>query len=266
VYRANTQTTALVALLVACGGTGAPPGAHVCDPLAVPAPTITLANILGAGRDADGTLYVVDDGGPDHQRAFVSSGTTLQRAFIEASASDATSLTVSLQSPLVSVRIDGPGPHPMQMGVAYGPLQGKTFTIGMQGDVLTLVGPSALTGLTVKNVTNDVVLEYYGAVDDGRRFYVTRPRVDWTLTDFRVFFGTPDDMVERMLVRATRDTDTVLVFIVDGTTLTATIPGGPPTTDPPMGTLMPVNQPAFPFSIFTQADAASAGLHFLCTK
>jgi hypothetical protein len=33
-----------------------------------------------------------------------------------------------------------------------------------------------------------------------------------------------------------------------------------------MGTIMPANQPALPFSIFTADDAARAGLHFLCTK
>lgn len=163
-----------VVVLGACtSATRGSAGSRPCDPLAVDDAPLTLANILGAGRDSAGILYVVDDGGRDQQRAYVSSGTILQRYIIAGSGEDATSLTVSIDDPQLTMRIDSPGPHPTQMGVVHGAVDGKTFEIGSQGDVLQLVGADALGGLTLKNVPGNVVVEYNGSLSDGRRLFVT---------------------------------------------------------------------------------------------
>ena len=51
-----------------------------CDPFNPTTKPITFVTVLGAGRDTDGTLYVVDQPQADsEQRVFVSSGGTLQR-------------------------------------------------------------------------------------------------------------------------------------------------------------------------------------------
>jgi hypothetical protein len=139
------------------GGAPTPVAPHACDPLAGVDTPLTVANILGAGRHPDGTLYVVDDGGKDHQRAFISNGSVVQRFIVSGSGSSGgDNLTVSIKNPDVTIRIDNPGPHPTKMGVVRGPLDDKTFDVGAQGDVLEIVGRDALAGFTVKNVPGNV--------------------------------------------------------------------------------------------------------------
>lgn len=77
------------------------------------------------------------------------------------------------------------------MGVYRGPpLTMKTFEIGAQGDELALVGAETLSGLTVRDQPNVVLVEHDGRTNDGHRIVVTRPDHDWTYEDFRVFYGT----------------------------------------------------------------------------
>ena len=59
-----------------------------CDPFSPITKPITLTNVLGAGRDTDGTLYVVDQPQPGGERVFVSSGGTLQRQRIDGSGTE----------------------------------------------------------------------------------------------------------------------------------------------------------------------------------
>lgn len=72
---------------------------------------------------------------------------------------------------------------------------------GARADDLTLVGADALGGFTVKNLPNGIVVEYSELLFDGRRFFATRPKVDWQYEDYRVFFGTADNVLERTLVK-----------------------------------------------------------------
>ena len=252
-------------------GTTLPPSEEIptpdaCDPLADLGTPITLANILGAGRHADGTLYVVDDGGRDHQRAFISNGDVLQRFIVAGSGSSgAENLTLSIASPEVTIRIDSPGPHPVRMGVVRGKLDDKTFEVGTTGDVLEIVDAEALAGLTVKNVPGNVVVEYNASLPDGLRLFVSRPEVDWTYEDFRVFFGTPDNMVERPLVHASRGNTTFLTFTVDGVDFQAVIPSAA-LGDRAPATLAYGTAPGITMTLLPTDVRARVGLRFVCTK
>lgn len=249
----------------AASGDAASTGPHACDPLNAPSTPLALANLLGAGRHADGTYYVVDDGGRDHQRAFVSSGTVLQRYIVAGSGEAGGALTLSLTDPEVTIRIDDPGPHPTRMAVFRGKLGDKTFDPSTQGDALELVGLDALSGMTPMNVPDNVTIEYNASLADGRRFFVTRPKVDWAYEDFHVFFGTPGDMRERPLVRASRGSTTYITFAVDGKNYDAVIPAPPPigsANDHP--TLTPAGGAALDLTLLGTDASARAGLSFVC--
>jgi hypothetical protein len=257
---ASTGTTSTAASGPPGGST---PGPHPCNPLDAPDTPLTLADLYGAGRDQAGTLYVADQGGRDHQRAFISNGTTLQRVDIAGSGLDgAGSLSLTISDPVLSIRIDGAGPNPTRMGIVHGPIDGKTFDVGSQGEVLTLVGPAALTGFAVKNLANNVVVEYNASLADGRRFFVTRPKVDWTYDDFRVFFGQPSDMEERPLVSASRGNTTFLTFTVDGTNYDAVLEAGPPLGNG-HATVQPAGQAVSDLTLLSTSD--QTGLSFVCT-
>lgn len=223
-----------------------------------------LADLYGAGRDAAGTLYVADQGGRDHQRFFISQGAVLQRFEIAGSGLDgAGSLTLSIAEPPLTVRIDHAGPTPTQMGIVRGPVDGKTFDIGTQGEVLTLVGADALTGLTPKDVVDNVFVEYNATLPDGRHLFVTRPKVDWTYEDFRIFFGPPNAVLERPLVSASRGNTTYLTFTVDGTSYDAVLHAGPPLDDG-HATITPAGGTAAELTLLPTTDTAA--LHFVCIK
>ena len=67
----------MLAVLMACGcGGPEAPVPTACDSLAADETPIALATILGIGRDANGTIYVVDEAGTE-DRVFVSSDATL---------------------------------------------------------------------------------------------------------------------------------------------------------------------------------------------
>jgi hypothetical protein len=114
------------------------------------------------------------------------------------------------------------------MGVLQNPpLDIKTFTIGQQGSVLTLVPASQVAALLVANMPAETFIEYNATLSDGRALLVVRPRDDWTFQDFRVFFGAPDHMVERTVDQVVRYQDggsTTINFTVDGVPAVASFP------------------------------------------
>ena len=87
-------------------GTSAAGALSACSPLTANVQPLTLGNILGAGRHADGTVYVLDDGEPA-PRAFVSQGNVLQRSM----PSDAARLmsTPTASQPLTVLANASPG-------------------------------------------------------------------------------------------------------------------------------------------------------------
>jgi hypothetical protein len=242
-----------------------------CDPFSPITKPITLANVLGAGQDTDGTLYVVDQPQPGGERVFVSSGGTLQRQRVAGSGTESSgggvmsySLSVSDHVPPFMLKLETNAAGPTAMGVLQDPpLDIKTFSIGQQGSVLTLVPAAQVAGLPVANIPAETFIEYNATLPDGRALLVVRPRDDWTYQDFRVFFGAPDHMVERTVDQVVRYQDggsTIIYFIIDGAAAAATfpvqmLPKGPPslgigTTTSFQLTLGPIAFPPAGYSYF----------------
>ena len=242
-----------------------------CDPFSPITKPITLANVLGAGQDTDGTLYVVDQPQPGGERVFVSSGGTLQRQRVAGSGTESSgggvmsySLSVSDHVPPFMLKLETNAAGPTAMGVLQDPpLDIKTFSIGQQGSVLTLVPAAQVAGLPVANIPAETFIEYNATLPDGRALLVVRPRDDWTYQDFRVFFGAPDHMAERTVDQVVRYQDggsTIIYFIIDGAWAAATfpvqmLPKGPPalgigTTTSFQLTLGPTDSPPAGYSYF----------------
>ena len=74
-------------------------------------------------------------------------------------------------------------------------------------------------------LTATTTVEYDATAADGRRFYVVHPTKNYGYEDFRVFFGTPDAMLERKTFDVTRTKSgrTTMSFLVDGVTYEAAI-------------------------------------------
>ena len=219
-----------VALASCGGGASSGPASKTCDPLADDPQPITLGKVLGAGRDADGIVYVIDRPSQGEARLFVSDGMTLKRRPTGGSGSgsqpDGSSFEVVTSGrgdAALTVEIVTDAGGTVTMGVVHGALATKTFTIGMQGDTLTVLGPDALEGYTVENLPGAIYVEYVAALPNGRTMVVTRPEVDWTYADFRVFLSTSatSPLLERKVVNVGRGSFTNILFDLDGTQATA---------------------------------------------
>ena len=212
------------------GSAGSAGALSACSPLAASTKPITLGNILGAGRHADGTVYVLDDGDPTY-RAFVSQGNVLQRKEVNGSGStggaaggESITATVTDTAPFV-LQVERANGAATRMGVYRGALTDKkSFEVGKEGDTLTLVGSDVVASFELRNLPGDIVAEYDATTADGHRIFVTRPRVDERYQDFRVFYGTPDRMEERRLVSVMRGSTTFITFELDGLEQTAVFP------------------------------------------
>ncbi len=210
-------------------------GSVSCDPFQPATKPITLTNVIGVGQDADGTLYVVDQPQPGGERVFVSSGGTLQRQRGVGGGTETAgggvmryTFTITDHTPPFMLKLETDASGPTAMGVLQNPpLDIKTFTIGQQGSVLTLVPASQVATLPVANIPAETFIEYNATLPDGRALLVVRPRDDWTYQDFRVFFGAPDHMAERSVDQVVRYTDggsTTINFTIDGAAAVASFP------------------------------------------
>jgi len=213
-----------------CGACqGAAPGVpdsgwSTCQPLSEETLAISLASVLGAGQDADGTIYVVDEAGSE-LRAFISEGGELYRQRVSGSGqvtSAAGLVTVvsllELEPPL-TLQVEEAADHAQRMGVFSGPLDTKSFSIGEQGEELTLLTAPELQGVPLHNYPAEILVEYSAELTDGRWLVVLRPRDFDSYEQFRVFFGPPERLAERRLLDIARARDggsTSLVFDVDG--------------------------------------------------
>lgn len=192
-------------------------GLHACSPLEGETQAISLDKVVGAGRHADGTIYVLDEGQPDY-RAFVSEGAVLQRKKVAGSGSAPgwVSASVTDSNGPFTLKVESSNGVPTRMAVFRGELKDKTFEIGVEGDVLELVDASTYASFEVRNLPGAVIVEYDASTSDGRRIVVTRPEVDGSYEDFRVFFGTSEQMVERSVQNVSRGSSTHITFDVDG--------------------------------------------------
>jgi hypothetical protein len=219
----------------AAGITGAG-GPVSCNPFQPPTKPITLTNVIGAGYDTDLTLYVVDQPQPGGERVFVSSGRErVQRLRIDGSGTESSGngvvsydFTITDHTPPFMLKLETDASGPTAMGVLQNPpLDIKTFTIGQQGSVLTLVPATQIASLPVANIPAQTFIEYNATLSDGRALLVVRPFDDWTYQDFRVFFGAPDHMAERSVDQVVRYKDggsTTINFTIDGAAAVASFP------------------------------------------
>lgn len=224
--------------LVACSDPYVPPpppdGARACDPLDVAASSTAIATVVAAGRDKDGVVYLVDKtpapglGVSGERRAFVGTGNALQRKKIASVDETDAAITIALndaadfQIKMEHTGFDGPI---TRMGIFRSGLSAaRTFNLDVEGEVLTFVPPAESAAFKVDNIAG-FDLQYAGTTADGRRLLVMQPIVDFTLDKIRVFFGTPDRMIERKFVpeKSTFASFTSLVFYVDGVETTATL-------------------------------------------
>ena len=111
------------------GSTGSAGALSACSPLAASTKPVTLGNILAAGRHADGTVYVLDDGDPTY-RAFVSQGNLLQRKEVNGSGStggaggESITATVTDTAPFV-LQVERANGAATRMGIYRGTLTNK---------------------------------------------------------------------------------------------------------------------------------------------
>ena len=203
-----------------------------CDPLAPAPKPITLGTVLGAGKSANGTIYVADQV-DSTQRVFVSdaSGTLVrQRVTGSGSGSGPTFYVFDIEGvaqPFV-FQIDVAADGSVRMGVLLGTLiDRKTLVIGQDGEELTVLPNAAIASMPLRNLPGDVYVEYVATLPDGQIMLVTRPVDDWTYADFRLFLGAPNAVTERRVDSVARAKDggtTTILFQLDGTQASALFP------------------------------------------
>jgi hypothetical protein len=257
--------------LVGCGGGGSSPGpaSKTCDPLADDPQPITLGEVLGAGRDANGVVYVIDQPHQGEPRLFVSEGMALRRRPTSGSGAgeqpDGSSfeiVTSGMGDAALAVEVVTDAGGALTMGVFHGALATKTFTIGMQGDTVTVLGPDALEGYALENLPGRIYVEYVATLPDGRTMVVTRPEVDWSYADFRVFLSTSatSPLLERRVINIVRASFTNILFDLDGTQAAAhfssSLAPGPST--------LSVGADSFELTVMTPGTRPPTGVTFFC--
>jgi hypothetical protein len=212
----------------ACGGGSAGPALRPCDPFAVDTKPITLGTVMGVGRDATGTIYVVDGHGESPERLFASSGTTLVRQKVggTGSASDGSGtllvLTGGTPDAPLTVEVQVAGGRVTAMGLFRGALATKTFAIGSMGETLQVMSAADIAGFSLQNLPGTVSAIHVATTADGRWLVVTQPDVDAMVLDVRVFFGAPDALRERRVIPSAQPRSYALIeFDLDGQTATA---------------------------------------------
>lgn len=191
--------------------------ATACPFIAAPKP-ITLGTILGAGKSpSTGIIYLVDRV-DSLERVFVSgsdggtpdSHQVLNRQRVSGSGAGQDFLVFTTNGPddVLTVQIDTPAGGTKRMGVVAGTLKdGKTITIGRDGEELTLLADSAVASIPLNNLPGTVTIEYVASTADGNFILVTRPLDDWTYADFRLFYGPVLNMDEKKVDSVTRARD-----------------------------------------------------------
>lgn len=215
----------LMGALAGCGASSPPAASKSCDPLADDPQPITLGKLLGVGRDANAVLYVIDQPPQGSERLFVSDGTTLQRQPVvgTGAGSDPGGDTFEIVNTgsgdaALAVEIVTDAMGTVMMGIVHGTLATKTFTIGTQGETLLVLAADTLAGYAVENLPGTIDVEYVATLADGRTVVVTRPDVDWSYSDFRLFLSreATSPLLERKVTAVVRGSFTDVSFDLDG--------------------------------------------------
>lgn len=193
-----------------------------CDPLAAQELPIQLGAVIAAGKDAQGTLYVVDhDPSQSGDRVFVSRGDTLYRKRVSGSGETGGSdFTWSFDDDGTPERLVVHKQGDTVTVIALAPPDERTFAdqLDARAQRLTPVASSSVTGLGVRNLPGEIVIEFVADAPDGSRLVVTRPMDDWTYDDFRIFYGMNGHLLERVTTFTGARSYRAFDFIVDGAT------------------------------------------------
>ena len=158
------------------------------------------------------------------------------------------------------------------MGVASElPAGSKTFTIGQDGEELTIVPESDFRSMPVYNLPPEVLLKYAATTADGRILLVLQPRDDATYDDAFVFFGPPTRVLQRHLESNSHSGSgsAFLTFDVDGVIADASFPG---TIDRATGSLFTPGTPSLTIGSDTSDMTLLApnvhpdGVQYFCTQ
>lgn len=221
----------LLAIATACGAAEESSELSACQPLEAPAAEISLGEIVGAGEDARGVIYVIDEVAGE-LRAFISNDGVLVRQRVsgtgQGNAGGAfTVVSLNELDPPVTLQVTVDASGGERMGVVTGPLDSKTFVVGEQGEELSLLPADAVHGLPLANYDPEIVVEYAAVVEGGRTLIALRPRDFQDYSQFRVFLGPAEHLDERAVSAVTRARDggsTTLDFDVDGERARAEFP------------------------------------------
>jgi hypothetical protein len=156
--------------------------------------------------------------------------------------------------------------------MALGPSSSRAFIGGDPSQQpLTVLDPSAISGMALQNLPG--VIEYLADVADGNIIVVTRPMDGWTYTDFRLFYGSQDAMIERHIENVGRTlsvgSPTYITFDVGSEqysvvfTLTTDLDSGL-VTGPGPGTLTTGNGATRAVTQRTPTPTALPGFAFTC--
>jgi hypothetical protein len=213
---------------------GVTTGPSVCDPLAPHELPITMGMLLGAGMGlsqtdvSQGPVYAADHvADTSTDRVFVSMGDTLYRRRVLGSGSSGGAADVDYTFTFE----DGAGERSLMIqrrggkvtGVALGG-GGKEF-IGDAGATgsLAVVDDATIATMKLRNLPGEVTIEYVADVENGSVIVVTHPRDDYGYSDFRLFHGPQNGLIEYPVldVLRTRGSDTTIRFSEGGAELTA---------------------------------------------
>jgi hypothetical protein len=245
------------------------PAPVACDPLATVALRITAGEVVAVGKDAAGTVYMVDRAPPSRDRLFVSRGMVLVRQPVWGSGESGSGtgslllLSGGEASAPFNLQIERGRSGPARMGLLRGDIpSSKFFTIGVDGEVLEVLPSGVVDNYRLQNLPGTFSIEHLGATADGRLIIVISPDVDTRYEDFRLFLGPPDHLLEHPIVRVSRGSYTRIAFTLDGREAIARFgsPLSPAVTDALLadGQSEPLTVPA--------VKSKPAGAIFFCTK
>ncbi len=177
------------------------PGA--CEPLDPVTGAVSLAAsaIVDAGRDTDGTVYVLTE--DTEMQLFVGTDQALVEQF-ELGTGEGTNGGVQFwtfeyddaqgMQVTVEVQSDSSG---LRMGVAKGAISGKGFDVGSTGDVLEPILPAVAAAIPAQT-TQTFHVEFVGVEADGvTTVVVTAPDHATSFDGFRIFIGSVGALVEQ---------------------------------------------------------------------
>jgi hypothetical protein len=224
----------LLSFATACSGEDVSTTSELsnCQPLAAETSAVMLGTVIGAGEAADGTIYVIDRNGSE-LRGFVSEDGELYRQHVSGtgevndSAGETTTISLGELSPQRTLQVVTAQDGSTRMGVVEGTLKTKTFTIGEEGEELTLLSADDVAALPLHNYPSEIVVEYVAKVEDEELLVVLRPRDFTGYEEFRVFYGKPERLEECPVQNVSRARDggsTQIDFSVNGDQAVAYFP------------------------------------------